>query len=267
MDELDCDCKRCTDISEFRECVRTHPCPNETARNSFCYWKPHKMLSTNMIATLPALSSSDNALANAAIHPHWWGSCDCCKMKLCPPRKFFDHHLCTCRCQTSITCSRPRVLDPNTCHCVCPRRNKDCGPNRRWNRRTCHCECKHTYCFQPRILNVKTCECACLQTSCVRPFEFNQATCGCECPKNIVCRKPKILNRVTCRCDCPVIKCPLGKVQDPDTCQCVCNNTCPRGARLNPVTCKCNGICSTMYNERDCHKINSCRSYPDKSCR
>ena len=43
VDELECECKKCSDIVDYRECVSTSPCPNETNLTSFCYWRPYKL--------------------------------------------------------------------------------------------------------------------------------------------------------------------------------------------------------------------------------
>ena len=34
-----CKCRECKDIKSYRECVNTHPCPNNGGQYSYCFWK------------------------------------------------------------------------------------------------------------------------------------------------------------------------------------------------------------------------------------
>lgn len=203
-DEFRCECKECSDIVDFRECVNTKPCPNETNANSFCYWKPCKLppkKDFNDVAALSVSTSTDD-LATAVIDPRLWGECDCCRLTPCPVNQFFDRRLCKCRCRPHIICEPPFVLNCDTCRCECPRTN-DCGPRMKWNPITCRCECKPFFCFPPRLPNLKTCECECPQIYCPLPFELDPSSCQCRCPKNIYCPPGKVLDHSTCTCICP----------------------------------------------------------------
>ena len=119
MDELDCDCKKCSDIGDFRECINTHPCPNETNPNSFCYWKPCKLPDKKDIDNLTFFdpSTSIDSIANSIVDPRIWGYCDCCHITPCPDGQFFDRRICMCRCRRRL-CLPPSIQDQSSCNCV-----------------------------------------------------------------------------------------------------------------------------------------------------
>ena len=200
-DETCCECKKCSDIQTYSQCVRTAPCPDSMNRNTFCFWKPAKDACDLADGDFRVFdpSTSTTLIRNALVAPKVWGHCDCCKVTLCEERQYFDRRLCKCVCNP-IKCINPKIQDPDTCKCVCPKR-VDCGPFRVIDPCTCRCKCKPFFCFFPFQRNLSTCTCECPRKRCPPPLILDQQTCKCRCRRRLTCNRGYYFNTRTCRCE------------------------------------------------------------------
>ena len=204
-DDTCCECKKCSDITSHRECVRTTTCPDSMNDDTFCYWMPSKdarELAEGDFKVF-SLKTSFYDITTALVAPKVWGHCDCCKETLCEKGQYFDKRLCKCICR-KISCPRPYIQDPDTCQCVCPVKSIKCGHFKKLDPCKCRCVCKPFFCFSPRIRNQKTCRCECPRKVCHRPLVHDPSTCRCRCPRKISCRHGYRVNHRTCRCYRPI---------------------------------------------------------------
>jgi hypothetical protein len=79
-----------------------------------------------------------------------------------------------------VGCPEPRVIDFETCTCLCPGVN--CLPSRVPNPETCGCDCRPIVCPPGTVQNPQTCECECRPVDCPEGQQQNRETCECECP-------------------------------------------------------------------------------------
>ena len=179
--------------------------------------------------------------------------CECPKYLKCPGKKVIDPNTCRCVCPTS-SCTSPKYLDPYTCDCKCRKKHPWCGYGYRWDSNECRCKCQENllHCWGKKVADLTTCRCVCPETSCVLPKRMNNYTCGCEC--------------------CNYQRCSHGYQWDRDECRCKCwERTCPHGHKFNNNTCKCESMCP--HANTRCHRpyytfdYDTCQCKCSRTCR
>ncbi|XP_045904322.1 vascular endothelial growth factor C [Micropterus dolomieu] len=128
-------------------------------------------------------------------------------------------------------CGPDKVLDMETCQCVCQRGDQvqDCGPNRHLDRNTCKCICNIPLapCPLNHVFNKETCQCTCSKT-CPRHQPLNKTKCSCECNEspNKCFLKGSRFHQATCSCLRPPCeerrrRCEPGFSFSEEVCRCV----------------------------------------------
>ena len=188
----------------------------------------------------------------------------------CPPFfQVYDSLSCSCECPKYIRCQENRVVDPETCRCVCP--TSSCASPKVMNPHTCQCQCgNYRFCRQGYWWDSDQCRCKCRKKSCPRGQNFNPDTCRCVCPTSS-CVSPKVMNPHTCQCQCGnYLGCRHGFQWDGDQCRCKCQErSCPHGQKFNKAVCGCERLCP-RYNTR-CRSgftfdYNTCRCKCSRTC-
>ena len=178
--------------------------------------------------------------------------CECPKYLKCPGKKIIDPNTCRCVCPTT-SCTSPKYLDPYTCDCQCSR-YQQCDYGYQWDSNECRCKCQENllHCWGKKIADLTTCRCVCPETSCVHPKVMNNYTCGCECGN--------------------YQQCSHGYHWDSDECRCKCwERPCPHGHKFNKVTCKCESMCP--HANTRCHRpyytfdYDTCQCKCSRTCR
>ena len=135
--------------------------------------------------------------------------------------KVFNIFSCGCECARFLKCQGNRVVDPNTCRCVCPTSS----------------------CVSPKVMNPHTCQCQCGNNqSCRHGYQWDSDKCRCKCQERD-CHQGEKFNNSICACErlCPSsnMKCRSGFTFDYNTCRCKCNRTCGDNEVLDSNYCAC----------------------------
>ncbi|XP_020320357.1 vascular endothelial growth factor C [Oncorhynchus kisutch] len=136
-------------------------------------------------------------------------------LELCGPNKVLDEDSCECVCQNGLTeasCGPGWRLDQESCECLCEDQPGPgtCPPNQRWDPALCGCVCR-AECPRSQPLNPETCLCQCREsphTCLLQGKRFNAHNCSCY---RLPCRKPHK-------------NCPTGFYYSHYVCQCIPNH-------------------------------------------
>ena len=164
-------------------------------------------------------------------------------LKSCPPLKVLNAETCTCVCpsEQKILCSNLETFNENTCSCQCKNTEK-CLPPYAFNYVTCQCELlppigkchnEENGCPSPKVFDAESCTCVCpsgLKNMCSYLEKFDESICSCQCKNTAKCIQPKTFDYVTCQCEqSPIIECDEKSA----------SKSCPKSFFWDPLKCDC----------------------------
>ena len=115
-DETCCECKKCSDIQTYSQCVRTASGPDSMNRNTNKQTKDACDLADVDLRVFDP--STSTTLISFFPFQRNLSTCTCeCPKKRCPPPLILDQQTCKYHCRRRLTCHRGYYFNTRTCRC------------------------------------------------------------------------------------------------------------------------------------------------------